>query len=130
MEHEPAAAPQPWKPGDVLTAFIAARLDEDEAIARAAGDATPPPWHAAGGDIMSRADGRCAANADGPEAPHIARHDPARVLREVAAKRAMVAECVRTCEYEDYGHALAGAVIKVMAAAWSDHPDYRQEWAS
>lgn len=89
-----------------LAAFIAARLDEDEAIARAA---TPGPWAAparvmdgnvvtsltypggangyvGGVPVMSDDESRSWADQE-----HIARHDPGRVLREVEAGRAILA---------------------------------------
>ena len=58
----------------------------------------------------------------GEQAAHIACHDPARVLREVAAKRAMLEDLDLT--YPDAVH-----LRKLLAAAWSDHPDYQRDWA-
>jgi hypothetical protein len=69
---------------------------------------------------------------------HIARHDPARALREVAAKRAIV-EAYRQSrdilmdnrETWDLVRAAVGAqrvTVTRLAAVWSDHPDYRAEW--
>ena len=127
---------------DVWAAFVAARLDEDEAAAKAA---TPGPWHAAGEDILSRAGdpywtGACAANAAGADAAHIARHDPARVLREVKAKRAIMAmweheNMPSVYQPEPEVQELINErrdtiemVLCEMAAVWSDHPDYRPEW--
>jgi hypothetical protein len=80
---------------DDLAAFIAARLDEDEAEARVLGGSEWDAQHFRDGDWAIRGTGmgpRAIADAWKPEtARHVARHDPARVLREVAAKRAMVA---------------------------------------
>lgn len=121
---------------DDLGSFIRKRLDEDEAVAMAAAsdaarlagranwasaaamvtDAEDPDWAIA--DLSPYVDDECLAR-------HIARHDPARVLREVAAKRALLAECVRSVERGDDGRAMAGAAIVHMAAAWSDHDGYR-----
>jgi hypothetical protein len=82
---------------DDLIAFLNARLDEDEAAAK----------QAAGG-IHGRRENYKAIVADAADpdnwaivdlsplaedeylGTHIARHDPARVLREVAAKRAIL----------------------------------------
>ena len=113
-----------------LVAFLKARLDEDEAAANAAWGVE---W-----------DWRYIAQPFG-ERPsiahtvHIARHDPARVLREVEAKRAMIARYERAAALpasvvsfthgQDDGYAQACAdAIRDAAAVWSDHPDYRQEW--
>jgi hypothetical protein len=115
-----------------LTAFLDARLDEDEAAAKAAWGVE---W-----------DWRYVAQPLG-ERPsiahtlHIARHDPARVLREVVAKRSLVEDhtgqcCVNdTCcgEIAGYFDSEAGdpcPVLRHLAAIYSDHPDYRQEWAA
>jgi hypothetical protein len=117
---------------DDLVSFLAARLDEDEAAALAC--QTPGPWvaatHPSVSWIVTGADGDCVVSNEGSptpeEAAHIARHDPARVLREVAAKRAIVAS------YEDAAtHEFAGLQVAVghLAAAYGEHPDYRPEWA-
>jgi hypothetical protein len=70
-----------------LTEFLTARLDEDEAVARKAShQKVAGPFH---GDW--RADSLAlSVVADREDRRHIARHDPARVLAEVAAKRAIV----------------------------------------
>lgn len=60
-----------------LAAFIAARLDDDERIALAAAWPEPP-------DLVTRVDSVTAAR-------HVLRHSPARVLADVAAKRAVLA---------------------------------------
>lgn len=93
---------------DALTVFLAARLDEDEAAARAA---TPGAWK-----IRPRLEGVCidageydqviapgvvscgsycyggtsSVDISDADAAHIARHDPARVLAEIAAKRTLI----------------------------------------
>ncbi len=81
---------------DDIIAFIKARLDEDEAAAKA--------WLPFG-------------NPDAAAREHIARQDPGRVLREVEAKREIIRVCGRVY------------VLRCLAAVYSDHPDYRQEWA-
>jgi hypothetical protein len=76
------------------------------------------------------------------DARHIARHDPARVLREVEAKRVILAGH-RPDERERYwcgrcrivrddniwvGPAYPCSTLLALAAVYSDHPDYRAEW--
>lgn len=70
-------------------------------------------------------------------ADHIARHDPARVLREVAAKRAILDEHDAAFERRQHHRddlASAGAlltmvrVVKTLAAPYSDREGYREEW--
>lgn len=75
--------------------------------------------------------------ADSPSAAdvdYIVRHDPARVLREIEAKRAIVAEYERAHTRPKGDVASAGAllalhgVVKHLAAVYADHPSYRVEW--
>ncbi len=127
-----------------LAEFVAARLDEDEAICLATGGAHEREWDAAPPDGMHEGrveDGHgdvVVYNEGVPsfqQSQHIARHDPARVLREVDAKRKIVA---LHSPWEDSGDCSAcGDVPQVrypcetlrsLAAAWSDHPDYDPAW--
>lgn len=78
-----------------ITEFLAARHDEDEAVAQAA---SPGPWHtnAESDEVLAMDDITVAEGfaLSGPQVrattAHIARHDPARVLADVAAKRAII----------------------------------------
>ena len=143
-----------------LIEFLRARLDEDEANARAAGSA---PWEAFERDAdwhIGEIDGshvalvgRVSWPRTTAEAEHIARHDPARVLREVEAKRRILAmhgptvdpdgelsypaaaKLCRTCgpgdtweaEREPFGH-LPCDHQRLLALPYSDHPDYDEAW--
>ena len=142
-----------------LATFVAARLDEDEAAAKAA---TPGPWEfEADDEVFTVHDGehgdlvgevvaftRGWADANGE---HIARHDPARVLREVAAKREILEMYTNTLALVEHppvmaeGHPYAGKInardyldarreltalrpaAAALAAIWNGHPDYR-DW--
>jgi len=127
-----------------LAVFVAARLAEDEAVAK---DAAPSPWRWVdpGGRYRSAmVSGSwyaqhgwhivAAVGGSGPDAgdaAHIARHDPARVLREVAATRAVLA--AYEASVRSLGPGLSVSLWRLVQAAaevWSDHPDYRQEWKS
>jgi hypothetical protein len=120
---------------DDLAAFLAARLDEDAEIVETirSGGFPAATWTtepAKGGwEILRESDdptplgyvtrSRC-------EHVHIARHDPARVLREVEAKRALlVLADPASGDGLDYG---GEWILAAMALAYSDHPDYRAEW--
>jgi hypothetical protein len=101
-----------------LVGFLLSRLAEDERFARAAqgtGTTGAPP----GPD---------------PHSAHSARHDPARVLREVAAKRAMVRAWVEAMQEQLSGHTdtdfilLCELALAHFAAVYSDHPEYRPAW--
>lgn len=119
-----------------LAEFLLARIAEDEAVAQAA---TAAPW--------SADEGRCcvAAPEAGILAPvsvgggggtdddvtHIARHDPARVLAECEAKRAIIAHLRQVAE--DQGEYsgwcwFAEEPLRMLAAVYEDHADYETEW--
>ena len=68
------------------------------------------------------------------EAQHAARHDPARVLREVEAKRRIIdlyeqqaAKQSENAMEEDRTWTLE-PVILLLALPYADHEDYREEW--
>ncbi|CAM5264052.1 DUF6221 family protein [Streptomyces badius] len=111
---------------DALVAFLKARLDDDERTARAcAGDGT---WTGEGLEFY-------APDLSGDVRAHAARHDPARTLREVEAKRRILRAHAKWCEgrceakYPEGGFDAAHYwSIKALATVYADHPDYQQEW--
>ncbi len=123
-----------------LTEFLAARLDEDEAAAKAAQLRFPSPWsqaEAPGSPLPSAVslydarDESVAVIRGSYAAAHIARHDPARVLREVEAKRKILDQCVHSLSYKrpvpagKRGEwALASLVAEALALPYAGHPDY------
>jgi hypothetical protein len=142
-----------------LAAFLSARYDDDEATARSAAKATadgeewqadpdPEVWGPGAGTGVLRADGNGVAMAIGSyAAEHIARHDPARALRQVAADRAVLDRLERAARYRDQVFAqdpprsvsdemravttmlTLEAVVKFRATVYAGHPDYDPEWA-
>ncbi len=100
-----------------ITEFLEARITEDEAEAK---------WVEAEGDNGSSA----------------VQH-PARILAECAAKRAIVSmgrwavfsghtagDNCGLSDQDTHNAAMVGLeVLAVVAAVYSSHPDYRQEWA-
>lgn len=125
-----------------LAEFLTARLDEDQAGAEAAqGDGTGR-WHvdAWPGDVdRRRIEGETPdeftiydeGGHDEHQAAHIARHDPARVLADVAAVRAILAQVA------DLRHAgtlsedwrlveAADQIESHLARAYASHPDYNE----
>ena len=116
---------------DDLLEFVRARLAEDEATANAAAtsgnqfapEGVPAPaWRHIRNSGEVRSDGGDAgivvfdegAPSDA-QAEHIARHDPARVLRDTMTMRAILVlnEPMAT---------------RLLGAIWIGHPDYRDEW--
>lgn len=139
-----------------ITEFIAARLDDDEAYARNAfrphGDEGPkngPEWREIwSGTVECGPGGEHIATFDSQLSRHIERHDPARVLREVAAKRAILKQYQAALTANQIGtrpggiHSISSRIraedeaaldvlsraVAHLAAAYADHPDYREEW--
>ncbi|NHP15284.1 hypothetical protein G8767_17155 [Rhodococcus sp. IC4_135] len=121
---------------DILE-FLRARLDDEEAIANAA---RPGPWQFVEdaingpriGDeeaLMIPEDHLAPCNDSIPpeDSRHIAHHDPARVLRDVAAKRATL-DTLFAADLRPTQWSIFAKVIEPMAAVYSDHPDYQKEW--
>lgn len=114
-----------------LADFLRARLDEDEQAARAAFSGQVDPEDGWGAE---RAEGyrhttitpHVGMIHEPVQADHVVRWNPARVLREVAAKRALMVELDSSGgpETEDAYH----VVLRRLAAVYADHPDYREEW--
>lgn len=127
-----------------LVKWLERQLDEDERIARATmltstdkGEWTVTADPRSGDDKPTGVLGTCIhigmiggnGDLDDPaQAIHIAEHDPARVLREVEAKRALLHDCVHTLEVEDYGYTLADKTIRRLASVYSDRPGFKDEW--
>ncbi|MFJ6143107.1 DUF6221 family protein [Streptomyces anulatus] len=131
---------------DDLVQFLRDRLDEDERIAQLV----------LGTNVMARVRRgqpapRWAPSPEGDagiwdtdgtprvkhvwarERDHIVRHDPARVLREVDAKRQIIAE------HDVYARKLADRMdcqsldfpcktLRLLALSYADHPDYQDTW--
>src|SRR5258708_38225040 len=91
-----------------LAAFLTARLDEDEVAAKAAMNVYGADWNAQTGseNLPARVYGKggrdrpVADTSRAYPADHIARHDPARVQREVKAQRAILKACVVDSQVE------------------------------
>ncbi len=122
--------------------FLLARLDEDEALAGEAVTAGEP-WRSVTTDeqgfVLAKRDNHTwiVAQADySPHAEHIARHDPARILADVAAKRRILDRCKWVIEHPEYGGdmELAGHfddardTIDDLVTIYSDHPDCQERW--
>lgn len=116
-----------------ITEFVTARLDEDEAEAKAAAARVgTDTWQLEesddGRDVISM--GSYGFGAHAALGGHIALHDPARVLREVEAKRAILAAYLNERQNGFAGSGYCEGLeeaVKIIAAIWSDHEDYRQE---
>jgi hypothetical protein len=141
---------------DDLVAFLRNRLNEDEQVARAANvKQDDPEWYTnhialafpRAYRVRSRRDNRPIAtvtDVSGDEeadatgildgqaaAAHIARHDPARVLREIESRRRLIDEHypVDPCDVHDADmRGTACETLRLLASPHTDHEDYRAEW--
>ncbi|MFF5261342.1 DUF6221 family protein [Actinomadura viridis] len=125
-----------------LVEFLRAQLDEDERTARRAGDSFRQIGET--GVIVATEGDRaeeCTSASWAGVAEHIVRHDPARVLAEVDAKRETVrlyeeavgfVEMAKSHGHEATHYEVAAEsylnVIRCDAAVYADHADYREEW--
>lgn len=105
-----------------ITEFLLARIAEDERIAHLFDDVEPTPV-----EVYS------------PESGWFERMpDPARVLAECTAKRAMVAMAADEWGYVTIGdwsscsdscpERIMNSVIRTLAAVYKDHSDYDETW--
>ncbi|MET9909649.1 DUF6221 family protein [Streptomyces sp. NPDC006476] len=129
---------------DDLVEWLRAQLDEDERIARAAGGTWWAPPDLAGqvhdsGGVNIEAKLRSFAT-------HIAEHDPARVLREIDAKRRIIEEhkpavpkarpnrergclaCTTAQEWDATANEANCLTLRLLASPYKDRPGYREEW--
>jgi len=119
-----------------LAAWLIDAIAADERVARAVMDwheapiAHNLPWHTTPGDPRVIAWGlTCvAAASDRVVSEFIARHDPARVLAECAAKRAVVERYVYLADHGDSGD--ARWVLAALAQPYRDREGWRDEWAT
>jgi|SRR5690625_901127 len=116
-----------------IVEFLKRRIAEDEDQARAAA-ARGDVWQVQDEQIWADIDHRAGVvhaswereSATPAELAHIARHDPARVLAECQAKRAII-EQVSDIEWTG-SYAVRDVVLGHLAAVYADHPDYQPEW--
>ena len=121
-----------------IVEFLEARIAEDEAVAKAAfarlgeNDPFTQEWQfgmGGFGGLVNRAGTRTALSPTA-ESNHINRHGPVRVLQEVAAKRKLIKSIEELVQHA-YGYDSAGAIeteLAPLAAIYSDHPDFNEEW--
>jgi hypothetical protein len=100
-----------------ITGFLEARIAEDEALARAA---TPSPWtlynRGVGWEIPELPEPHDGLTFIKADAHYVAHNHPARVLSECEAKRVVIGNANYTA-------------LNALAAVYSDHPDYREDWS-
>lgn len=134
---------------DDLIGFLRARLDEDEESAKACGGA---PWSAEVQGMVHVSSkairdekwkfgrlGYVATVEHDWDGEHIVRHDPARVLNEIAAKREIIEQhmpvgdgtvCLSYCHTRAPGEAQTWPclTLRLLAMPYSGHEEFHEEW--
>ncbi|WP_199548716.1 DUF6221 family protein [Streptomyces sp. N35] len=110
---------------DDIVQWLGAQLDEDKEFTQdcitGAGR-----WRAMGDSVLSDANEEIVTVTSMQNAEHIARHDPARVLREIDAKRQLLADLVHAAESlgpEWFGD----RALHLLALPYADRPGYDAE---
>lgn len=124
-----------------MLAFWRERLDEDEQTALEAAHGYPGEWTTADSYSVSVADElpaeasvfehAVAFNEGSPseqQAAHIALHDPARVLRDVAAARQRLALLEEAIGAGHDSYDLGAALLPLELVAYDKHPEYKETW--
>jgi len=133
-----------------LVRWLGVQLDEDERIARAAGERVDPDWGDDEEHVYSLphgypvAFGSVDSYMDGGLRTHIAEHDPARVLRETDTKRRQVEWCVEVIgardlsRYDEVGSlkddkdalavTLAVETLRLLALPYDGRDGYQEAW--
>ncbi|MDQ0694222.1 DUF6221 family protein [Streptomyces sp. W4I9-2] len=144
-----------------LLDFLRARLKDDEDYARNAyadhNDAGPNWYEQWSGALNIGEEEDLVLTNDSAISRFMARHDPARVLREVEAKRAVLnaylppdadvhpgLPCINfegqdPADYDEYDSCSrhldaaprllrSNHVLRLLALSYADHSDYRDEW--
>lgn len=109
-----------------LVEFLLARIAEDEAAARAVAAEN------VGGAAVSL---HLGDNAWDSEWPFADRFTPARVLTDAVARRQIVERHAQSaafgcgiCSEYRREHVETCEEMRMLAAVYADHPDYREEW--
>jgi hypothetical protein len=147
-----------------LTDWLTTQIDTDETVARTAAAANGSQWSAVDGNdtVAAESGGYVAtgpwAGGIGPSAEFIARWDPARVLAECVAKRAITAlhtrndrlgeiayadrttkpattkyrraaVCIECGNFDDAPVEWPCDTLRLPAAPYASNPGYQPEWA-
>ena len=120
---------------DLITWYLA-QLDEDEAAARSA-YYEGQRWLSEEEDVLRWPDDELVhIAARKRDAAHIVRHDPAHVLADIAARRAIVALHTGMHECSSFGDAFRCVhefevcdTVRHLASVYAHRPGYDPAWA-
>jgi hypothetical protein len=105
---------------DSLVDWLCLQLDEDERVARAAQGMERDVFDGTGVIVMHATTGTRSVTLSSAVATHIARWDPARVLREVEAKRKILNGLLSLPHYLWQGREEYGCPKVVDADTWRE----------
>lgn len=113
-----------------LVEWLRGQLADDEKTARAA---TPGPWSARFQDTGAVVDPGVAFDREEggvgwEDAVHIARHDPAAVLADIDAKRAVLDLLNLTAGPHDPATGVLNEVVHALARAYRHKPGWKSSW--
>jgi len=125
---------------DDLVRWLTAQLDADEEQARAAAEEYGADWYYDDGFVLARREDDMVATGsqdflERKQGVFIAAHDPARVLRDIDAKRKLLAECQLAeaeASYPDWMGGYSSGLdyaVQLVAAEYADREGYDPEWA-
>ena len=125
-----------------LVDFLTARLDEISELAESVHGPQAAPWWSAE-DIKTRL---CDDQIWMRDAEHMAYHSPTFALADAEAKRQQLEEhrpatpkalphrargcltCTTAQAWDDAANEANCRTLRLLAAPYSGHPDYREEW--
>lgn len=108
--------------------FLLERIAEDETAARLAKGASPFRWQALNKGVMCNGGYIAKQTAWQSTADHITRFDPARVLAECAAKRAVIEDAASFAD-DYYLGFVCSNVLHTLTIPYRDHPEFNPEWS-
>jgi len=119
---------------DDLITWLRGLLDEDERVARAAAECGS--WRLEDEWAYGLGVGVARTTAPGFILPeqwdHIRRHDPASVLADITAKRAILDEIVPALEGYEWDavaeRSTTERLVRLLASAYADRPGYQEAW--
>lgn len=112
-----------------MFAFWKTRLDEDDEAARDTADEYGTAWTV--NQAMRAVQSDTGADVvDDPRTPlrHIARHDPDRALRHIAAARQRLTALEEAIGAGHDAYDLAAALLPLELLPYATHPDYKDSW--
>lgn len=133
---------------DDLVQWLRAQYDKEAAEAQAAAEELGADWYYDDGFVLARHEDDMVATGsqdflERERGEFIARHDPARVLRDIDAKRQLLdlhgatpgyvggddddAPACRVCG--DLTVSFPCRTLRLLALPYADKPGYRREWA-